>query len=1059
MYAAQPSVLGEERDSSTVPAKDGRPQSQHIDAQSEPFFGGGEDRRDGVLGQLPAKNSRDPSTGAAEIETNDEVQTPSTPSARLPPTRTSGSSRLLPLREHGPHDFNEVLAGGDISDTLMLDDNGDVAGDTRQAVDVKPSSSRTPSGSNSSPRPEANGPEHKHRRTSVSRESDTEKDKVLKLSPSRIQELTSSPDSLPLIAPPVSQPQSATLPESPRRRHGWTISEAVQSPSLSDDEDIGLGRPRRRHMGSSDSLYRGSGLGITSRKGADGKDDLDGPRSDRPLHPIRTVSTPPPMKRRGSQQKANGKSGQFLHTGKSSRAIPSPLQLDGNKPPSSRTPSAAKHPPSPDPAPSPMPTSIPLPPLSIPTYLQLELSASRPSPLYIHRSATSDFPYESSKVKFERLLNFLLLPPQLEAVLWFGALACADAWLYTFTILPLRFFKALSVLCQWWGSIVLREAKDIGSFIYWGSGRMWQRHTGDSVPPTPAPESPQPRRSSFSGRAEVLNGDASHSYFNNERKRARTSTRRHRRTKSAPSALLPNHKADLLKGLVVLFSCLILMKFDASRMYHAIRGQAAIKLYVIYNVLECCDRLFSALGQDVFECLFSRETLERNPDGRSKLLRPFGMFLLALSYNVIHSTALFYQVITLNVAVNSYSNALLTLLMSNQFVEIKSTVFKKFEKENLFQLTCADVVERFQLWLMLLIIALRNIVEVGGLSLSSFSTPIEVSGSAPGGNANASSFRGNPESSSILPKSFTIFPIWTGQVLGPFLLVLGSEMLVDWLKHAYITKFNNTKPSIYGRFLDVLAKDYYSNAFADQNLTRRLGLPVIPLSCLFIRAAIQTYHMLLATHLPLPIPSPSTSLSLDDPSGSSTASSSPAATAALAHLDTIIRRALGRSSFGAGTGSSSASSSPWWWFLPPFPRTTGDAIALLAMALFFLGIYLVMLATKLVLGMALLGFARGRYKDMKEREREIVDTGGRRLGGWGVVEVDDDKKRWIYLDDPEGGRRARERERIVRERGAEPKVGPAGGDSSEGGKAKATTGYDDTFGAVSRYTMVAKRIW
>ena len=47
--------------------------------------------------------------------------------------------------------------------------------------------------------------------------------------------------------------------------------------------------------------------------------------------------------------------------------------------------------------------------------------------------------------------------------------------------------------------------------------------------------------------------------------------------------------------------------------------------------------------------------------------------------------------------------------------------------------------------------------------------------------------------------------------MGPFLLVLGTEMLVDWLKHAYVTKFNNVKPNIYGRFLDVLAKDYYSN--------------------------------------------------------------------------------------------------------------------------------------------------------------------------------------------------------------------------------------------------------
>ena len=45
----------------------------------------------------------------------------------------------------------------------------------------------------------------------------------------------------------------------------------------------------------------------------------------------------------------------------------------------------------------------------------------------------------------------------------------------------------------------------------------------------------------------------------------------------------------------------------------------------------------------------------------------------------------------LNVAINSYDNALLSLLMSNQFVEIKGSVFKKFEKDNLFQITCAGL--------------------------------------------------------------------------------------------------------------------------------------------------------------------------------------------------------------------------------------------------------------------------------------------------------------------------------------------------------------------------------
>ena len=140
--------------------------------------------------------------------------------------------------------------------------------------------------------------------------------------------------------------------------------------------------------------------------------------------------------------------------------------------------------------------------------------------------------------------------------------------------------------------------------------------------------------------------------------------------------------------------------------------------------------------------------------------------------------------------------------MSNQFVEIKSTVFKKFEKDNIFQLTCADIVERFQLWLMLTIIALRNIVEVGGLSILS---------SAAGDAADFVKETVPIRSNSILPNSFTILPSWSGEVLTPFLFVLGSEMMVDWIKHAYISKFNGVKPAVYQRYLDVLAKDYYTN--------------------------------------------------------------------------------------------------------------------------------------------------------------------------------------------------------------------------------------------------------
>lgn len=216
------------------------------------------------------------------------------------------------------------------------------------------------------------------------------------------------------------------------------------------------------------------------------------------------------------------------------------------------------------------------------------------------------------------------------------------------------------------------------------------------------------------------------------------------------------------------------------------------------------DRLLSALGQDIFECLFSSEVLSRNSLGRSKVLLPFFMFCLALAYNCAHAITLFYQVIALNVAVNSYSNALLTLLMSNQFVEIKGSVFKRFEKENLFQLTCADVVERFQLWIVLLIIGMRNVVEVGGLSVPGSGVDLGAEGVA------AKVPLHNP---SILPMSFTILPswLWSGEVLSPFLVVVFSEMLVDWIKHAYINKFNNIKPNFYSRILDILCKDYYTN--------------------------------------------------------------------------------------------------------------------------------------------------------------------------------------------------------------------------------------------------------
>src|SRR5450432_295855 len=124
--------------------------------------------------------------------------------------------------------------------------------------------------------------------------------------------------------------------------------------------------------------------------------------------------------------------------------------------------------------------------------------------------------------------------------------------------------------------------------------------------------------------------------------------------------------------------------------------------------------------------------------------------------------------------------------------------------------------------------------------------------------------------------------------------------------------------------------------------------------------------MFFATHLPTPIPSTATELALE-----SEAAASPVTTAALEHFDAIIRRALGRSTFGSGVDAV-----PKSWFM----LGTDDIIAFLTMLIFFLCAFLVLLACKLVLGMLLLAYARNRYSSMKEREHLSLDVKGKRLG-------------------------------------------------------------------------------
>ncbi|KAI0371166.1 DUF747-domain-containing protein [Pilatotrama ljubarskyi] len=416
---------------------------------------------------------------------------------------------------------------------------------------------------------------------------------------------------------------------------------------------------------------------------------------------------------------------------------------------------------------SPSPTLPPTPSLSapLPSFPSLDSFYEPPSSIWDYlreELLATDFD-SHQELKWERVSNFLSMPIALEKIFLFGFVVCLDSFMYTFTILPIRF-----------------------AFAFW---RLLSNTFTFSSPPLP-----------------------------------------------------PSQKADILRTMLLVVSVVLLAPLtDASKLYHFIRGQDTIKLYVIFNALEIADRLCASIGQDIIDCLFSRSTLEvisHRKRPTSETLRPFFYFLLAVVYTVAHALVMIYQMISLNVAVNSYDNALLTLLVSNQFVEIKGSVFKKFEKDNLFQITCADIVERFTLVLMLLVVAFRNMIELSG-STFDFSEGF------------------------TLPKSFGWFRgnnvLWT--ISYPVLTVLASETLVDWLKHAFITKFNHIRPSVYERYTDVLCRDLASGSavgrrgarkhtYVDQSplVARRLGFASLPLAVLAILIGSQSVALLISMH-------------------------------------------------------------------------------------------------------------------------------------------------------------------------------------------------------------------
>jgi len=142
---------------------------------------------------------------------------------------------------------------------------------------------------------------------------------------------------------------------------------------------------------------------------------------------------------------------------------------------------------------------------------------------------------------------------------------------------------------------------------------------------------------------------------------------------------------------------------------------------------------------------------------------------------------------------------------------------------------CIDIVERFQILVFLVIITGRNFLELTGTgaeTLSHFYTlfsksilsPASFSSAIPKLNVFSTFQTSNfPELFekivNLIVSRFTDFlnsPTYQllAVLLTPVVVIYGSEMFVDYLKHTFISKFNQIKPSVYTKYRDSLCKDF-----------------------------------------------------------------------------------------------------------------------------------------------------------------------------------------------------------------------------------------------------------
>eukprot|EP00210_Caulerpa_lentillifera_P003815 g3644.t1 len=195
-----------------------------------------------------------------------------------------------------------------------------------------------------------------------------------------------------------------------------------------------------------------------------------------------------------------------------------------------------------------------------------------------------------------------------------------------------------------------------------------------------------------------------------------------------------------------------------------------LKITLLYVALDIAEKILSNIGVDILG-IFS-ESCDLYYEAKTSFLSLCFDCVLFFIVSILHSVVVLTIAMVWYVALES-EKAILSFMIISNFGEIKTTVFKRFDTSKIISLCRLDIVERTNLVIAALFIAVEDLGQTGKWTFNS----------------------------DLIFKCF---------------LILILESLVDMIKHSIVVKFNGTSPGIYQEYL----KDFTQSLIQ----TRGLGL-------------------------------------------------------------------------------------------------------------------------------------------------------------------------------------------------------------------------------------------